>query len=75
MVTLVDTKYFGNLLRFARRHSRLNSDEVARMFSISVRQLHRYEQGKEVIPCNILQSLFQHGFCLLQCRHIPPKHK
>ncbi len=75
MVTLVDSKYFGRTLRSARRHNCLSADEVAKMFGISARQLHKYEQGKEVIPDNILQSIFYHGFCLLRCRRVPPKHK
>ncbi len=75
MVTLVDSKYFGRAMRNARRHNCLGADDVAKMFSISVRQLHKYEQGKEVIPDNILQSIFYHGFCLLRCRRVPPKHK
>ncbi len=75
MVTLVDSKYFGRALRNARRHNCLSADVVAKMFGISARELHKYEQGKEVIPDNILQSIFYHGFCLLRCRRVPPKHK
>ena len=75
MVTLVDSTYFGRALRSARRHNCLSSDDVARMFSIPVRQWHKYEQGKEIIPSNVLQSIFYHGFCLLRCRRVPPKHK
>ena len=75
MVILVDSTYFGRALRSARRHNCLAADEVAKMFSIPVRKLHRYEQGKEIIPDNILQSIFYHGYCLLRCRRIPPKRK
>ena len=73
MVTLVDTKYYGQLMRNSRRNQSVRAKDVAKMFGVSVRQLHRYEQGKEIVPENIVQSLFSNGFCLLRCRHISRK--
>ncbi len=73
MVTLIDTKYYGQLMRNSRRNQSIRAMDVAKMFGVSVRQLHRYEQGKEIIPENIVQSLFSNGFCLLRCKRIYKK--
>ncbi|MBQ6735873.1 MAG: helix-turn-helix domain-containing protein [Alphaproteobacteria bacterium] len=73
MVTLVDTKYYGQLMRNSRRNQSVRAKDVAKMFGVSVRQLHRYEQGKEIVPENIVQSLFSNGFCLLRCKRICKK--
>ena len=70
MVTLVDTKYYGSLMRHSRRSQAISAVDFAKMFGISARQLHRYENGKEIIPANILQSLFSNGFCLLRCKRV-----
>ena len=68
MVVLVDAKYFGNVLRFARKHQCVKVNDVARMFHISVKQWRKYERGIEPIPENILMALFHRGFCMLQCK-------
>ena len=73
MVTLVDTKYYGRLMRHSRRNQAICVADIAKMFGVSVRQLHRYEQGKEIIPENIVQSLFSNGFCLLRYKRICKK--
>ena len=69
MVVLVDAKYFGNLLKYTRKHQNIKTHEAAKMFHISVKQWRRYERGVELIPENVLMSLFHRGFCLLKCQH------
>ena len=69
MVVLVDAKYFGNLLRNARRKQNLNTSDAAKMFGISRRELIRYEHGTLPISEGVLMSMFYHGFCLLRCKH------
>ena len=73
MVMLVDAKYYGALMRYSRRTQAIRAADFAKMFGISVRQLHRYENGKDVIPANIILSLFSNGFCLLRCKRIRQK--
>jgi len=68
MVVLVDTKYFGSLLRKARRDNGINKRDAAKMFGISQRKLFHCEQGKAVIPESILSSLFYYGICLKRCK-------
>ena len=68
MVVLVDAKYFGSLLRRARRENSINTQDAAKMFGIPRRQLIHFEHGTEVIPENMLSSLFYYGFCLKRCK-------
>ena len=68
MTVLIDTRHYARILCAARRKQNIRSVEAAQMFKVSVRQLHRYENGKEPIPDNVLQSLLYHGYCLLGCR-------
>ena len=68
MVVLVDAKYFGRFLRDARRKQNIRANDAARILKISLKELHCYEGGKEPIPEHVLQSLFHHGYCLLNCR-------
>jgi len=68
MVVLIDAKYFGNMLRNARRKQNIGANDAAKILKISLKELHRYERGLEPIPESILLSMFHHGYCLLSCR-------
>ena len=75
MVVLVGAKYFGSLLHCARKHNGINTNDIARMFGTSARQMRKYERGIEIIPENILLSVFYHGLCLMRCKKGTKKPK
>lgn len=56
MVVLVDAKYFGNILCWARKHQRMKTKDVAKIFHISVRQWHRYTDTNA--EKNLFQKIF-----------------
>jgi len=68
MVVLVDSKYVGSLLRLARKHNGIKTNDMARMFGTSAQQIRKYERGVEIVPENILMSVFYHGLCLMRCK-------
>ena len=68
MLVMIDARYFGTMLRAARKRQNIKAHDLAKMFHISVRQWRRYERGVEAIPENILMSLFHRGMCMLQCK-------
>ena len=70
MVVLVDAKYFGSLLRDARKQNNMNTHDTAKMLGIPRRQLIHFEHGTEVISESILASLFYYGFCLKRCKKL-----
>jgi len=52
----------------ARYKNGLNLNEMAKMLGVGRRQLIHYERGTEIIPENILASLFYHVVCLKHCK-------
>ena len=68
MVVLVDTKYYGDILRNARRNQSIKTRDAAKIFRVSIRQLRRYERGLDPVPEHILMCLFHRGFCMLKCQ-------
>lgn len=67
-MVLIDAKYFGAMLRKARRENGINTRDAAKMFCVPRREFVRYERGTSVIPEGVLSSLFYHGFCLKKCK-------
>lgn len=69
MVVLIDAKYYGAILRRARRNKRINTADAAKIFRISTKEYRRYERGVDPIPEHVLMCLFHRGFCMLQCNN------
>ena len=68
MVVLIDAKYYGAILHRSRQAQNIKACDAAKMFRISLRELRRYEHGKDPIPENILMALCTRGFCMLRCK-------
>ncbi len=62
---LVDAKYYGHIMKTARRQLRLRTTEVAKMLKISVNDLRRYESGKAVFPESVMMRIMQAGMSLI----------
>ena len=65
---LVDSYYFGHALYHARRRAKLTRDEVIKILGLLSRQLHKYENGRELIPESVLYRLFYNGLLMLSAR-------
>ena len=65
---LVDSYYFGHALYHARRRAKLTRDEVTKILGLLSRQLHKYENGRELIPESVLYRLFYNGLLMLSAR-------
>ena len=68
MVVLVDTKYYGAMLRRARQQQNIKRRDAAKIFKISLRELSKYERGQLPIPDEIMMRLLYRGFCLFKCQ-------
>ncbi len=64
-MVLVDAKYYGYILRTARRRLRIRAKEMAKMLKVSVTDLRRYELGVSVVPENVMLHLMQAGVSLI----------
>ncbi len=67
-VILVDTKYFGQYFRKARRELGIKSDDCARMFGLTRRQILRIECGKLLIPDRVLEKITANGMAMILCK-------
>ena len=68
MVVLVDSKYYGNAMLVGRKNARLKRCDVARMLGITPRNYSRMENGKLLIPDNILYKLMSYAFLAMITR-------
>lgn len=67
-VTLVDTRYYGKMLRKARKSMHMRTINVAKMLKLSRCEYAKCEQGKMIIPESQLQRLFAYAFMAMQTR-------
>ena len=67
-VILVDTKYFGQYFRKARRDLGIKSSECAKMFGMTQRQILRMESGKLLMPDRVLDKITANGMAMILCK-------
>lgn len=67
-IVLVDARHYGEQLRRARRSLCMNASQAAQLLKTTIRDLHKYEQGKQPIPPDILCALMHRGLALTQCK-------
>ena len=67
-VILVDTKYFGQYFRKARRDLGIKSGECGHMFGLTQRQILRIECSKLLIPDRVLEKITANGMAMILCK-------
>ena len=67
-IVLIDARYFGQILRDARRQVRVRPPEFAKMLKITSHELHNYEKGRVPIPEKIMHRLLSNGILTLCAR-------
>ncbi len=67
-VTLVDTRYYGKILRMARKSMHISAINAAQMLKLSRWEYAKCEHGKAIIPEPQLQKLFAYAFMAMQTR-------
>lgn len=67
-VTLVDTRYYGKILRMARKSMHISATNASQMLKLSRCEYAKCEQGKIIIPESQLQRLFAYAFMVMQTR-------
>ena len=65
---MVDCAYFGDAIRSARKQSRMNLTETAKLLGISRRTFQKYECGSKLIPADILTQMMRWSFVMLRAR-------
>ncbi len=58
---LIATKYFGDVIKTARKVKNITRKKLADNLGISRRKMLQYENGNQIIPKHILFKLFSNG--------------
>ncbi len=72
---LVDNAYFGQAMRHSRKNARLKRDAAAKMLGLAPEALRKCENGKMLIPENVLWRAFYHAFIMLDARYADKKRR
>ena len=65
---MVDCAYFGDAIRSARKQTRMNLTESAKLFGITRRTLQKFESGTKLIPSEMLTQMMRWSFVMLRAR-------
>ncbi len=74
-MTLVDAKYYGKILRHARKSLKLNRRDTAQLLNINIHELRRYEHGCCALPENITTKLMVAGLAMLSVKKLNKPQK
>ena len=58
---MVSADYFGNALQITKHHNNVSATKLMRLFDCNLKQLHRYENGTDLIPQDILRRIFTYA--------------
>ena len=58
---LIATKYFGNVIKLARKSKNITRKDLAKNLGISRNKMLQYENGRQITPKHILLKLFTDG--------------
>jgi len=58
---IIDVEYFGAALKIAREKNRISTTQMTHLFGCSAKQLHRYENGTDLIPRDIMVRIFKYA--------------
>ncbi len=67
-IILVDAKYVGHFLKYARIRLHMGLNECSSLFGISVRELRKIEKGKILIPKEIINKIMVNGLTMIVCQ-------
>lgn len=67
-VVLVDARYYGDIMRQARKWLKIDSDTAAKILKIDRKEYRKYERGRAVMPRDVYMRLMQSAFSLLSFR-------
>ena len=60
-VIIVGADYVGNVIRNLRDKGEVSATQLTQLFGCGYKQLHRYENGSDLIPRDILARVFKNA--------------
>lgn len=60
-VIMVGADYIGRAIKSAQHHNNISASRLAHLFGCELNQLHRYQEGTDLIPRDILRRIFSYA--------------
>ncbi len=60
-IIMVGADYFGSIIKATHHKDNVSASQLAHLFGCDLNQLHRYEEGFELIPRSVLQRVFKYA--------------
>ena len=61
MAIIVSADYFGGVVANIRQKGDVTTEQLTHLFGCSARQLHRYEDGRDLIPRDIIKRIVKYA--------------
>lgn len=58
---IIDVEYFGGAMMAARLKNKISTKQMCHLFDCDSRQLHRYENGTDLVPRSIMIRVFTYA--------------
>ncbi|MBD5400414.1 helix-turn-helix transcriptional regulator [bacterium] len=58
---IVSADYFGHVIQSIREKGKITSQQLQHLLGCGGKQLHRYEQGKDLIPRDTLKRIIKYA--------------
>ncbi len=60
-IIMVGADYFGSIIKSTHHNDRISAVQLAHLFGCDLNQLHRYEEGLDLIPRDTLRRIFKYA--------------
>ena len=58
---IISADYFGNVIQSIRQKDEVSALKLAHLLGCDIKQLHQYEEGKELIPSHIARRIIKYA--------------
>lgn len=57
----VSAEYYGSVIKSTHHKDNVSAVQMAHLFGCDLEQLHRYEEGFDLIPRSVLRRIFRYA--------------
>ncbi len=57
----VGAEYYGSVIKSTHHNDNVSGVQMAHLFGCDLHQLHRYEEGIDLIPRDVLRRIFKYA--------------
>lgn len=64
---MVGADYIGNVIKSAQHNCNISAGQLMHLFGCDIKQLHRYEEGVDLIPRATLRRIISYAAMMDMC--------